>query len=434
MFMKYSCLLIFVATGVSCIRESTPIATKTRMDESPSANVSTANEQPQPAQDIRPVVDRELAAQQRLDQLDAELKERVENLKQQVRSTDSKEEQLRLLSDASPARQMSTEYLSLETQFAHSTAARDALLFVIANGSPADKEIATTRLLSNYNDLIQSNKIVDSFQDEIPRSIIDQWFQVLIANANTESDAAYAAIGWAKYTRQIPVFKETLDLNPSVVARLSAEQVAYISRPRTEAERAAIAAALEQAMAKSDDLASDSDKAIRDTASTELFELRNLYVGQVAPDMEGMDLDGVKFRLSDYRGKVIMLDFWGHWCPPCRALYDHERFINRTLADKPFVILGINSDPKLETAQKAVRKETLSWRHFWNGTAGTGGPLSSAWNIEGWPTIYLIDQYGVIRYKGSSAESIDNGLKILLAEMGHDVDLSEQITSNSAVD
>jgi hypothetical protein len=48
-------------------------------------------------------------------------------------------------------------------------------------------------------------------------------------------------------------------------------------------------------------------------AAMELFELRNLRVGKVAPEIEGEDLDGVKFKLSDYRGKVVLLDFWGDW-------------------------------------------------------------------------------------------------------------------------
>ncbi|MCP3916653.1 MAG: redoxin domain-containing protein [bacterium] len=48
-------------------------------------------------------------------------------------------------------------------------------------------------------------------------------------------------------------------------------------------------------------------------AARDLFELRELAVGRVAPDIEGEDIDGVAFKLSDYRGKVVMLDFWGHW-------------------------------------------------------------------------------------------------------------------------
>jgi len=50
-----------------------------------------------------------------------------------------------------------------------------------------------------------------------------------------------------------------------------------------------------------------------EAADVVLYELRNLRVGKAAPDIEGEDVDGAKFKLSDYRGKVVMLDFWGHW-------------------------------------------------------------------------------------------------------------------------
>jgi hypothetical protein len=48
-------------------------------------------------------------------------------------------------------------------------------------------------------------------------------------------------------------------------------------------------------------------------AESELFEIRNLAIGKVAPDIEGQDVDGKKFKLSDYQGKVVVLDFWGNW-------------------------------------------------------------------------------------------------------------------------
>lgn len=50
-----------------------------------------------------------------------------------------------------------------------------------------------------------------------------------------------------------------------------------------------------------------------EAAKAALFELRNLRVGKTAPEIDGEDVDGAKFKLSDYRGKVVMLDFWGHW-------------------------------------------------------------------------------------------------------------------------
>ena len=52
---------------------------------------------------------------------------------------------------------------------------------------------------------------------------------------------------------------------------------------------------------------------LRKAAEAKLFELRNLAIGKVVPDIEGEDIDGVAFKLSDYRGKVVMLDFWGDW-------------------------------------------------------------------------------------------------------------------------
>ena len=48
-------------------------------------------------------------------------------------------------------------------------------------------------------------------------------------------------------------------------------------------------------------------------AAPALFEMKNLSVGKVAPEIAAEDIAGVDFKLSDYRGKVVMLDFWGHW-------------------------------------------------------------------------------------------------------------------------
>jgi uncharacterized GH25 family protein len=62
------------------------------------------------------------------------------------------------------------------------------------------------------------------------------------------------------------------------------------------------------------DVKSESGRrTLRSWAESALFELRNLQVGKVAPEIEGEDIDGKKLRLSDYRGKVVVLDFWGHW-------------------------------------------------------------------------------------------------------------------------
>jgi hypothetical protein len=61
------------------------------------------------------------------------------------------------------------------------------------------------------------------------------------------------------------------------------------------------------------DLPGAGGKTLGEMAEPELFEIRFLSIGKEAPDIEAEDIDGEPFRLSDYRGKVVMLDFWGHW-------------------------------------------------------------------------------------------------------------------------
>ena len=60
-------------------------------------------------------------------------------------------------------------------------------------------------------------------------------------------------------------------------------------------------------------------------AEARLDELLNLAVGKPAPEIEGVDLDGKPSKLSDYRGKVVVLVFWGSWCGPCMEQVPHER-------------------------------------------------------------------------------------------------------------
>lgn len=80
-------------------------------------------------------------------------------------------------------------------------------------------------------------------------------------------------------------------------------------------------------------------------------------------------------------------------------MYPHERSLVKKLADKPFVLIGVNSDKDLKGLKETLEKEQITWRSFWNGEKGTGGPISEAWNVSGWPTLYIIDHKGVIRHK-----------------------------------
>lgn len=98
-------------------------------------------------------------------------------------------------------------------------------------------------------------------------------------------------------------------------------------------------------------------------------------------------------------------------------MYPHERSLVKRLKDKPFALLGVNSDRELEDLKPRLEEESITWRSFWNGPEGTQGPISAKWNVRSWPTIYVIDHKGVIRFKNVRGEKMDEAVEQLLEEM-----------------
>ncbi|MCB1094863.1 MAG: TlpA family protein disulfide reductase [Verrucomicrobiae bacterium] len=96
-------------------------------------------------------------------------------------------------------------------------------------------------------------------------------------------------------------------------------------------------------------------------------------------------------------------------------MYSHERSLVERLKDQPFALIGVNSDPK-EKVVEALKRENITWRSWWDG-GDTSGPIASRWNVTGWPTIYILDHKGVIRFKNQRGEAMDKAVDELLAEM-----------------
>ena len=96
-------------------------------------------------------------------------------------------------------------------------------------------------------------------------------------------------------------------------------------------------------------------------------------------------------------------------------MYPHERSLVKKMENKPFALLGINSDPK-EHLRETLKKENMTWRSWWDG-GDTNGPIARAWNVHGWPTIYILDHKGVIRFKNVRGEAMTQAVEQLLAEL-----------------
>lgn len=364
-------------------------------------------------------------AMDEFDAIQAKYQAAVKELRAIIAKTASKDEQVEILATQNPSRTFGRRFMDLAKKYPGTKASVHSTLFVVGQNSGELKHEAMTFLIENYADKVKLTKVADSLKKEVPRPEIEDWFQLMIQKAEPGPVKANVMLSYSQYVGQLPYFKRTIELNPQIAERLAKDQLEYINSTRTKQQDEWMATNLKTLIKEFGDVKYKGRETYGDVASSELFELTKLQVGMVAPEIEGNDLDDIPFKLSDYRGKVVMLDFWGHWCPPCRAMYPHEQDVTRKLSDKPFVLLGVNSDGNKDTAVDAVRSESLSWRHFWNGPKGTRGPISKQWNIEAWPTVYLIDQNGVIRFKEVLEKDIDRGIEKLLSEMGHDVQLSD---------
>ena len=94
-------------------------------------------------------------------------------------------------------------------------------------------------------------------------------------------------------------------------------------------------------------------------------------------------------------------------------MYPHERSLVSEYASRPFAIIGVNSDDDREVLKERILEESITWRSFWN-RGSTRGPISTTWNVSGWPTLYLIDHEGVIRHKGLRGDKLDTALEELV--------------------
>ena len=159
---------------------------------------------------------------------------------------------------------------------------------------------------------------------------------------------------------------------------------------------------------------------IGDESRASAYEIRNLGVGKVAPDIAAEDLNGEKFRLSDYRGKVVLLSFWGSRCSACMALVPHEREIDARFRGRPFALIGVNCDGDREQVKPVLERHQITWRSFWCGPKGMYGDLPRAWNVIAWPTVYVIDHTGVIRSKTARGAELDRLLDALVKQAEND--------------
>jgi hypothetical protein len=87
----------------------------------------------------------------------------------------------------------------------------------------------------------------------------------------------------------------------------------------------------------------------------------------------------------------------------------------KTLANKPFALIGVNSDPDRDALQEVLKKEQITWRSFWD--RGQDGRIAKAWHVNAWPTLYIIDDRGILRAQAQNKEEMVLAVSLLLRKI-----------------
>jgi peroxiredoxin len=135
--------------------------------------------------------------------------------------------------------------------------------------------------------------------------------------------------------------------------------------------------------------------------------------GALPPDFEVKDIAGQVVKLSGLKGKVVLLDFWATWCPPCRVEIPNLLDVYKQFKDEKFVLISVSLDRDIDAALKFVRDKEMNWIHIIDRESSNR--IAALYQVEYIPSTFVINRAGKIaasQLRGSELkEKIANLLK-----------------------
>ncbi|HSQ35332.1 MAG TPA: TlpA disulfide reductase family protein [Candidatus Binatia bacterium] len=134
--------------------------------------------------------------------------------------------------------------------------------------------------------------------------------------------------------------------------------------------------------------------------------------GDEAPDFTARDISGQTVKLSALKGKVLLLDFWATWCPPCRVEIPHLLGIHRQFRDKDFVLISVSLDRDLQAARQFVKDKEMNWVHIvdWE----TGRAIANLYQVQYIPSTFIIGRRGKIEARQLRGDELRDKIAALL--------------------
>ncbi|HZU33290.1 MAG TPA: TlpA disulfide reductase family protein [Candidatus Angelobacter sp.] len=151
----------------------------------------------------------------------------------------------------------------------------------------------------------------------------------------------------------------------------------------------------------------DRQRALRYISQPELARAR------MAPAFAVTTLDGQRVSLDDFKGKVVLLDFWATWCAPCREALPHMQKIAKNFEGQPLVVLSVSLDDNEEKWKEFITKNGMTWMQYRDG--GFEGPVARMFSVNAIPHTFTIDADGVLQDERIGDASIEGKLKKLIS-------------------
>jgi peroxiredoxin len=140
----------------------------------------------------------------------------------------------------------------------------------------------------------------------------------------------------------------------------------------------------------------------------------NLAVGKPFPPFETTDLDGKPLTLEQYKGKVVLVDFWATWCGPCVQELPHVKKTYSAFHDKGFDIVGISLDEDKNALTSFLKTYEMPWRQHFDGK-GWNNEVAAKYGIQSIPATFLLDKSGVIIGTDLRGDTLEKAVEKALA-------------------